>query len=70
MRVRVEIDEEQLEGDYGNWIDGLCLRCTRCGHEVSVFGTASESAKAGAIMLRDECPNGETNFYNVSHWDG
>jgi len=69
MRVTVEIDTEDLEGDYGGYVDGIRMTCTRCGHEVTVFGTGENSAKRGAYMLRDECPNGENNFYDVSHWD-
>lgn len=68
MRVAVEISEEQLERDYGGYVDGLRLTCDRCGHEVTVFGTSERSAKRGACMLSEECPNDERNFYDVDHW--
>ena len=70
MRVTVEINQEELEGDYGGYVDGLRLTCSRCGHEVTVFGTTERSAQRGAIMLREECQNGETNFYDVEDWTG
>ena len=67
MKVTVEIFESTTEGHYGE-VPCLDLRCTRCGHSVEVYGVEEASAKRGATMLRDECPNGENNFYDVSHW--
>jgi len=68
MRVNVEISHTDVEGDYSQ-VDGLCLICQRCGHKVEVGGTGGASARRGAAMLRDECPNGESNFYDVDYWD-
>ena len=68
MRVIVTIEEEQIEGDYGVLVDGLRLTCPRCGYEATPFGTGESSAKAGAVMLREECPNGESNYYDISGW--
>jgi hypothetical protein len=65
MRVTVTIQQEAIEGDYGGYVDGLRLTCSKCGHEVTVFGTETASARRGAIMLRDECPDGNSNFYDV-----
>jgi hypothetical protein len=67
MNVTVDISEEELDGDHGS-VPGLRLTCERCGHSVEVFGTHDASARRGAIMLRDECPNGENNYYDVSGW--
>jgi hypothetical protein len=68
MRVDVEISQEELEGDYSGYVSGLRLTCDRCGHEVTVFGTTDRSAKRGAVMLSEECPNGENNYYDVEDW--
>jgi hypothetical protein len=68
MRVQVDISHTDVEGDYGQ-VDGICLACERCGHEVEVAGTSGASARRGAAMLREECPNGENNFYDVDFWD-
>jgi hypothetical protein len=66
MRVTVSVSEEDLDGDYGT-VPGICLSCSRCGHQVEVFGTEEASRGRGAIMLREECPNGENNYYDVEH---
>lgn len=68
MRVNVEIDLADVDGDCGQ-VEGLCLVCQRCGHEVEVAGVSIDSARRGAVMLREECPNGENNFYDVDYWD-
>lgn len=64
MRVPIDISEEDLDGDYGS-VPGLVITCTRCRHSVEVFGTEESSVKRGAVMLREECPYEEDNFYTA-----
>ena len=64
MRVPIDISEEDLDGDYGT-VPGLVITCTRCRHSVEVFGTEESSVKRGAVMLREECPYEEENFYTA-----
>jgi hypothetical protein len=66
-RIKVEIIETEVLGEH-RAVRGLGLICGRCGHQVEVFGTGIASAKRGAVMLRDECPFSEKNFYDVSEW--
>lgn len=67
-KVSVDIQQEEVEGDYG-WYDGLRVTCDRCGHSVEVLGTSNRSAGYAAIKLREECPNGESNFYDTNWWE-
>lgn len=62
MRVKCEVEEIELEGDYAP-VAGLCVTCSRCNHQVEVFGTSDRSIRRALVMLRDECPEGENNFY-------
>lgn len=55
---------EEMDGDYGA-VRGLVITCTRCRHSVEAFGTEENSVKRGAVMLRDECPFDEDNFYSA-----
>ncbi len=64
MRVKIDVSEEELDGDYGA-VPGLIITCTRCRHSVEVFGTEENSVKRGAVMLREECPFNENNFYSA-----
>ncbi len=61
-RVSFEVCYDTLDGDYGS-VDGITATCSKCGHQVEVFGTGEASIRRAAIKLRDECPNGEANFY-------
>jgi ribosomal protein S27AE len=70
MRVELDIDHYEVESSNVRSIEGLLVRCPRCGHEVEVAGTSEASAKAGACMLREECLNSENNFYDTKGWDG
>jgi hypothetical protein len=69
MKVSVDIHHTDFEGDYGQ-VHGLGLVCERCGHKVEVAGTGDASARRGAQMLRDECPKGESNYYDVGRIKG
>lgn len=62
MRVACEVVEVELEGDYAS-IEGLCVSCSRCYHEVEVYGTSGRSVRRAMVMLREECPRGEANWY-------
>jgi ribosomal protein S27E len=63
MKVEVEVEEVQIETDDGRLVDSVKVTCSRCQHEVEVFGTSDASVKRGCVMLREECPRGERNFY-------
>lgn len=63
MRVEVEVTQIEMQGDNSDDVPGVCVSCSRCGHEVEVFGTSDKSVKRGCVMLREECPEGEENFY-------
>lgn len=64
MRVKCEVEEVTLEGDCGE-VEGVCVRCGRCDHEVEVFGTSARSVRRGLMMLREDCPQGEDNYYTA-----
>ena len=63
MRVAVEIEEVVLQSEEGHDIDGIVARCSRCGHETESFGTSDKSIKRCLVLLREECPKDENNFY-------
>jgi hypothetical protein len=62
MRVRCEIQETELDGDYGS-VAGISATCSRCGHETQSFGTSEASIKRCLVLMREECPESEQNFY-------
>lgn len=62
MRVECAIEETLLEGDYAE-VEGVTATCSRCDHETESFGTSDASIKRCLVLLREECPNGEQNFY-------
>jgi hypothetical protein len=64
-RVTADAVETELENDFGTMTAGLEVTCAKCGHTVEVFGTHQQSAKRGGVMLSQECPEGENNFYVV-----
>lgn len=62
MRVPCEVEEVELEGDYGT-VDGVMATCSRCGHTTESFGTSERSVKRCLVLMREECESEESNFY-------
>lgn len=64
MRVECDVDEIEHEG-YRGPVAGVEVTCGRCGHQTSAYGTSGASVRACLVMLREECPLGESNFYTA-----
>lgn len=62
MRVYCTVEEVELEGDYGD-VAGVCAMCSRCDHETQSFGTSEASVKRCLVLMREDCPMSEDNFY-------
>jgi hypothetical protein len=63
MRVECEVGEVELTNDNGIEVAGVCATCSRCDHETESFGTGEASVRRCLVLLREECPKGEHNFY-------
>ena len=66
MRVECEIEETTIENESGIEVDGVRATCSRCGNETESFGTSSASVRRCLVLMREECPLGENNFYVAS----
>lgn len=64
MKVSTTIAYVDLDGDY-NSVEGVEVTCDRCGHSEESYGTGVSSLKRCALLLRENCPKGEINFYDV-----
>jgi hypothetical protein len=62
-RVVCDVVETDLEGDYADYVEGVCVVCSRCGHETESYGTSDASIRRCFVVLRETCPNEEHNFY-------
>ena len=63
MRVTCRIEEVELENDDGVEVPSVCATCSRCDHETESFGTSDRSIRRCLVLMRDECPMGEDNYY-------
>lgn len=62
-RVKCEVGEVELENEEGGMVMGVCARCTRCGHETESYRTEQNSILRCLVLMRQECPECESNFY-------
>lgn len=62
-RVECEVHYVNMINDDGIEVDGVEVVCSRCGHKTTSFGTSERSVKRCLALMRDECPEGERNFY-------
>lgn len=63
-KVSCDVEEIELDGDFGE-IPSVRVTCSRCGHQTESFGTEEKSILRCLAILREECPEGEENFYVV-----
>lgn len=63
MRIKCEVEDIELENDEGLEVPAVCVTCSRCHHATESFGTEGPSIRRCLAMLREECPEGESNFY-------
>lgn len=63
IRVQAEVEEIELENEEGKTIPSIKAECSRCGHETRSYGTHERSITRCLTLLREECPEGEDNFY-------
>jgi hypothetical protein len=65
MNVQCSVTEINLENDNGLEIESVEVTCSRCKHAEQSFGTSERSVRRCAFLLRENCPKGEKNFYEV-----
>jgi hypothetical protein len=66
-RVRVDVEEIEMEGDYADDIPGVRVTCSDCGKSVEIYGTSTASIRRGCATLRNQC--NRFNFYYTGEDD-
>jgi len=68
-KISCEVYEDSEVNDYGT--DSPCIRavCSKCGYETMSFGNSEASVRRCPVLMREECPLNEENFY-VKDEDG
>ncbi len=62
-RVTCSIEEDDLDNDHGGTTPGVTATCHRCDHKTESFGTSERSIARCLVLMKEECPNAEKNFY-------
>lgn len=63
QKVGVHIDIDMIETRKGFETQGYVAECTKCGHIYESYGVNERSKTRCLTKMREECPQGETNFY-------
>lgn len=64
MKVDVNIEEvDDVPNDRGGEQEGVRATCTRCDHVTESFGTGPKSRMRCIMLLKEECPYNESNYY-------
>ncbi len=61
--VLCEIEEITLQNDNGIDVPSVQATCGKCQHTTESFGTGEASVTRCLVLLRGECPRGDSNFY-------
>lgn len=63
-RILCEILHTEEENDNGYLTDCVYATCSKCGHETMSWGDSEASIKRCLVLMREECPEEEENFYD------
>lgn len=63
MKIPCELDFTTNPNHRGILVDCVIAVCTRCEHTTESFGTHDASIKRCLVLMREECPYDEQNFY-------
>jgi hypothetical protein len=63
MKIRASVEEITLQNDNGRDVESVTATCSRCSHTTESFGTGENSVLRCLVLLREECPRNERNFY-------
>lgn len=62
-KILCSIDEIVLPGHHNNDVPSVMATCSRCRHTTESFGTSDNSKTRCLALMKEECPQGENNFY-------
>jgi hypothetical protein len=63
VKISCSIGFVERENDSGHLIESVSAVCSRCGHETFSFGTSDRSIRRCLVLMREDCPAAENNFY-------
>jgi hypothetical protein len=66
VKIKCEISEEVRDNDEGHEQECVVATCSRCDHQEESWGTSESSIRRCLVLLRENCPRDERNFYSVS----
>ena len=62
-KISCSVDFITLEGDNGYDVDSVQVTCSKCDHVTESFGVGIPSINRCLVLLSEECPCDERNFY-------
>lgn len=64
MVVHCKVESDYVEHeDSGREVEGTVATCERCGHVTKAYGSSNGSRKRCLVLMREQCPKGESNYY-------
>lgn len=64
-QVECQIERVTLYNDDNRQVFGIEATCSRCDHVTQCFGTTSRSVRRALLMMREDCPRNEENYYKA-----
>jgi len=65
-QVECEVDFDDIENEQGRMVPGCTVTCGQCGETEESFGQGGGSVRRCLVLLRENCPTQENNFYVAS----
>lgn len=65
-KVECDVEYDDIENDSGNLVPGVVVSCTECEHAEEAYGQTAKSVRRCLALLRENCPEGQENYYVAS----
>ncbi len=62
-KIPCKIEYGEDYNDYDTTTPTTTAVCGRCGHRITSWGNGDASIRRCLVLLKNECPNQENNFY-------
>ena len=63
MKVECTVEEIEVTNERGFAQKSVRVCCGRCDHEVTSLGTGQKSIARCLMLLKEQCPEEESNYY-------
>ena len=65
MKITCSVETVERKNEHGYLRAAVVVTCSKCDAQEESWGTSPSSIRRCCVMLKENCPMGENNYYSV-----